>query len=130
MNIVAGAPKGETLARFVFEGDLGPLAAAAKDNNFSGKEREVLVSYPGKPAKRVIAAGLGKKEKLTVEKVRRAAASIALRAKALGLAEFSIVPPSGNAAEHTRAVVEGVALALYEYKRYKSRNNKLHGIKT
>ncbi len=130
MNIVAGVPKGDTLARFVFEGDFGSLAAAAKDNNFSGKEREILVAYPGKPARRVIAAGLGKKEKLTLEKLRRASASIALRAKALGLADFSIVPPPGNAAEHTRAVVEGVALALYEYKRYKSRNNKPHGIKT
>jgi len=122
MRFIAGKPKGETQGQFHFEGELGALKDAARDNNFSGKEKELLVAYPGRPAHRVIAAGLGKKDRLTPEKVRRAAASMALRARALDLSELSILPPTGMAAEHAQAVVEGVALALYEYKQYKSKN--------
>jgi leucyl aminopeptidase len=132
MKFVAGKPKGETIAQFVFEGDLGNLKEVARDNNFSGKEKEFLVAYPtsGRPAKRLIVAGLGKKERLTLEKIRRASATIGARARNLELPEFSVVPPPGNASEHARAVVEGIALGLYEYKRYKSKNPKPLTVKT
>ena len=36
MKFIAGAPKGETIAKFVFEGDLDGIRDAAKANNFSG----------------------------------------------------------------------------------------------
>jgi hypothetical protein len=88
-----------------------------------GKERELLVAYPGK-GKRLIAAGLGKKDKFTTEKLRRAAAMVGQRARALDLAEISCVPPAGDRAENSQAVVEGIALALYEYKRWKSKTGK------
>jgi leucyl aminopeptidase len=123
MNFIAGAPKGETVARFVCEGELDGVRDEARANNFAGKEREVLVTYPGR-AKRLIVAGLGKKDKFTTEKLRRAAALVGQRARALALAEISCVPPSGDRAENTQAVVEGIALALYEYKRWKSKNTK------
>ncbi len=125
MKIIAGSPKGETTARFAFEGELDGFREEAKANNFSGKEREVLVCYP-RGGKRLIVAGLGKKERFDTEKLRRAAASIALRAKALDLAEISVGLPAGNRNENTRAAVEGLALALYEYKRWKSKDAKPH----
>jgi leucyl aminopeptidase len=124
MKFIAGTPKGETVAKFVFEGDLDGFKDAAKANNFSGKERELLVTYPGKPLKRLIVSGLGKKDKFSTEKLRRAAAQVAQRARALDLADLSLVPPPGDRVENTQAAVEGVALALYEYKRYKSKNSK------
>lgn len=123
MKLIAGAPRGDTLVRFVFEGALDGLQAAAKDNNFAGKDREVLVAYGGKP-KRVIAVGLGKKDKLTVEKLRRAAAVAAVRVRSLDLAEVSVVLPAGNPAEHAQAVGEGFLLALYEYKKLKTQGVK------
>jgi leucyl aminopeptidase len=122
MNFIAGTPRGETLVRFLFEGALGETKEAARQNNFSGKEREVMVIGPGKSARRTIAVGLGKKEKFHPEKLRRAAGVAAARARALGLTELSLTLPSGNADENAQAVVEGVALTLYEYKRYKSVN--------
>jgi leucyl aminopeptidase len=122
MKFIAGAPKGETVLKFVFDGGLDGLKDAAKANNFSGRERELLVTYEGK--RRFIVAGLGKKDKFNTEKLRRAAASAAQRARTLDLAEISAVPPAGDRAENAQAVVEGIALALYEYKRFKSRNNK------
>jgi leucyl aminopeptidase len=124
MRFIASKPHGDTLARFCVEGDLGEFKDIARDNNFTGLEKEILVAYPGRPAKRVLVAGLGKKDRVTVEKIRRAAASLALRVRGLGLSEVSLVPPPGNAAETTQAVVEGFALALYEYKQYKSKVTK------
>ncbi|MBV8881696.1 MAG: leucyl aminopeptidase [Planctomycetaceae bacterium] len=122
MNFIAGAPKGDTLVRFVYEGELGGLKDAAKANNFSGRERELFVATEKKT--RLIVAGLGKKDKFGTEKLRRAAAAAGQRARALDLAEISVDVPAGDRAENTQAAVEGIALALYEYKRFKSRNNK------
>jgi leucyl aminopeptidase len=124
MKFIAGMPKGETVARFVYEGELDGIRDDAKANNFAGKEREVMVTYPGKPARRLIVAGLGKKDKFTTEKLRRAAAQVGQRARSLDLAEISCVPPSGDNAENSQAVVEGISLALYEYKRWKSKQSK------
>jgi leucyl aminopeptidase len=123
MKIITGAPKGLTTARFVFEGELDGFKDEAKANNFSGKEKEVLVCYP-KGGRRLIAAGLGRKDRFDTEKLRRAAASVAGRAKALDLAEISVVPPAGNRSENTLAAAEGLLLALYEYKQYKSKTPK------
>jgi leucyl aminopeptidase len=122
MKFIAGAPKGETLVKFVTDGELDGFKEAARANNFSGRERELLVTYDAK--RRLIVAGLGKKEKFTTEKLRRAAASIALRARLLDLSEISVEVPAGDRAENTQAIVEGIVLALYEYKRFKSRAPK------
>jgi leucyl aminopeptidase len=129
MNIIHGAPKGDTLVRFVFEGALDGLEGPAADNNFSGKERELLVAYPGKP-KRVIAVGLGKKDAVTLEKIRRAAAVAAGRIRALELTDVSVAVPDGPAGENALAVGEGLLLALYEYKKYKTRGVKPLALRT
>ncbi|HVR87885.1 MAG TPA: leucyl aminopeptidase, partial [Planctomycetota bacterium] len=102
--------------------ELDGLKDAAKANNFWGRERDLLVTYQGK--RRLIVAGLGKKDKFNTEKLRRAAASAGQRVRSLDLTEVSVQVPAGDRAENTQAVVEGIALALYEYKRFKSRNNK------
>ncbi|HLY12129.1 MAG TPA: leucyl aminopeptidase, partial [Planctomycetota bacterium] len=128
MHFIAGAPRGETLVRFTYDGELGGLKDAAKANNYSGRDRELFVTYEGK--RRLIVAGLGKKDKFTTEKLRRAAASAAQRARSLDLPEVSVLVPGGDRAENTQAIVEGIALALYEYKRYKSRNTKPLRLKT
>jgi leucyl aminopeptidase len=121
MKIIAGAPKGETTLRFAFEGELDGFKDEARANNFSGKEKEFLTAYPGK-GRRLLVAGLGKREKFGTEKLRRAAAAAALRAKALDLAALSLTLPSaGSARENAHAAVEGFLLQLYEYKRWKSK---------
>jgi len=122
MNFIAGGPKGDTVLKFVHDGDLGGLRDAAKANNFWGRERDLMVTTEGK--RRLIVAGLGKKDKFGTEKLRRAAALAAQRVRTLDLAEVSVTLPPGDRSENTQAVVEGIALALYEYKRFKSRNNK------
>ena len=124
IKITAGPPKGDTVVRFLYEGDLGDLSDVAKENNVAGKEREVLVAYPVRGPKRVIAVGLGRKDRFTTEKLRRAAAAAARQARLLGLSQMSVELPAGQASENAQAAVEGLLLALYEYKRFKSRDNK------
>ena len=130
MRFTTGKPSGDTQIRFVFEGDTAPFKKAAKDYNFSGKDRESAVLTPGKPARRVIAVGLGPKKRFTTEMLRRAAATAALRARALDLTAVSLIVPPGDRYENTAAAVEGFALQLYEYKRYKSKDGKPLKLKT
>src|SRR5581483_37116 len=94
MKFIAGAPKGETLVRFAFEGELDGFKDAARANNFSGRERELLVTYDR--SRRHVVAGLGKKDKFTTEKLRRAAAAAAVRARALDLPDLSVQLPAGD----------------------------------
>ena len=124
VRFVAGRPAGETLVRFAFEGELEDFRKAARDNNFTGKEREVLVCYPGGPFRRLIVAGLGKKDAFTTEKLRRAAGQAARQVRALDLKEISLTLPPGNRRENARAAVEGMALALYEYPRFKTKDRR------
>jgi leucyl aminopeptidase len=71
---------------------------------------------PGGGQRRVLIAGLGKREELNAERVRIAAASAAARAKELGAVSLSWAAPDGFAA----AAVEGTMLRLYEFDRFKS----------
>jgi len=103
MKFIAGSPKGDTVVKFVYDGELEGLKDAGKANNFWGREREIFVTPEGK--RRLIVAGLGKKDKFTTEKLRRAAALAGQRARALDLAELSVTIPSGDRAENTQAAV-------------------------
>jgi leucyl aminopeptidase len=122
IRFIAGQPSGETLIRFVFEGNVDDFKKAAQDNNFSGKDREILVFYPGRPARRVLAVGLGKKVAFTTERLRRAASLAARQVRSLDLKNASFTLPPGDRRENARAVVEGVALALYEYRSFKTKD--------
>jgi leucyl aminopeptidase len=132
----------DTLALFVFE-DAKTLAGgwddrrlekrysdAARAEDFKGKEKSVLVFYPesAKPARRIIVAGLGKAASFDAEKLRRAAAAIANRIRPLDGKEITIGLPLDRRAavpprEQAQAVIEGVLLAWYEYRKYKSKPN-------
>ena len=72
----------------------------------------------GEASRRVIVAGLGKRDQLDPEKARIAAAGVAARARELGSKSlsWSLPGPDGIAA----GIVEGTVLALYEFDRFKS----------
>ena len=71
---------------------------------------------PGGGQRRVLLAGLGKRDELDAEKVRVAAAAAAARAKELGTVSLSWDAPAGMAA----AIVEGTLLRLYSFDRFKT----------
>ncbi len=88
--------------------------------------KKVAVAHedaPGGGQRRVLIAGLGKREEFDAEKARVAAASAAGRAKELGAVSLSWAAPDVVAA----AVVEGTLLRLYEFDRFKSKENDEEG---
>jgi len=74
---------------------------------------------PGGGRRRVLIAGLGKREELDAEKARVAAAAVAGRAKELGSVSLSWAAPDGVAG----ALVEGTLLKLYAFDRFKSKSD-------
>jgi leucyl aminopeptidase len=89
-----------------------------------GALKKVAVAHEDAPGgdgalRRVIVAGLGKREELDAEKARVAAAAAAGRARELGSRSLSwTVPDSDDVAA---GLVEGTLLKLYEFDRYKSK---------
>ena len=83
--------------------------------------RKVAVTHeaaPGGGSRRVILAGLGKREELDPERARVAAATAAARARELGAVSLSweAPPRTGTAG----GIVEGTLLTLYRFDRFKS----------
>ncbi|MBI5668926.1 MAG: leucyl aminopeptidase [Chloroflexi bacterium] len=105
----------------------GSIRDLITDGDFTGKAGQVSVLYPrgAVPARRVILAGLGAPEKLTVDAVRRAAASAILKARELKAAHVASVLHGTGAGglaieESARAITEGSLMALYDYRGQKS----------
>jgi leucyl aminopeptidase len=114
----------ELLAVTLFQGespqDLGEDAAQVlSDGDFSGKLNETALLYGQKgPAPRLLLVGLGERNTATPEKLRRAAATVARRARALELREAALsLPalPDVDAREAARAAAEGARLGLYRF---------------
>jgi leucyl aminopeptidase len=135
----------ESLLCFAFDGAKEPSGAwqaldvnlqrkfteAAAHEDFKGREKTTLVFYPadGRPARRVVVAGLGKLEKIDAEKLRRATAVGFNRLKGAGVKEVAVLPPENakidvELREQGQVITEGVALAAYEFKKYKSDNGE------
>jgi leucyl aminopeptidase len=70
--------------------------------------------------RRVIIAGLGRQDEFSAEKARIAAAAAATRAKELGAESLSWAAPQGDGA--ATGIVQGTLLALYDFDRFKSRD--------
>src|ERR671917_2415481 len=83
--------------------------------------RKVAVAHedaPGGGRRRVLIAGLGKRDELDAERARVAAAAAAERAKELGAVSLSWAAPPGEGV--AGALVEGTLLRLYSFDRFKS----------
>jgi leucyl aminopeptidase len=81
-------PQGTTLPASLAPLDAasgGALARLYTAGDFTGKRDETAVLYPAGPAGRVVLVGLGKPDPATRPDIRRAAAIVAKRARALGV---------------------------------------------
>src|ERR671915_168220 len=74
---------------------------------------------PGGGERRVLVAGLGKRDEFDAERARVAAAAAAERAKELGAVSLSWAAPAGDGV--AAAIVEGTLLKLYSFDRFKSK---------
>ena len=98
---------------------------AVSGGDFTGKSGETALLYTNGslPASRLLLIGLGEKSSFTPEKLRRAAATTAKKARSLKCAEVAFAPktPEGSGFKDVaRAVSEGAALGLYRFVRYKT----------
>lgn len=101
------------------------IASLLEADDFCGKPQQATLIYPrGElPPKRVLLLGLGKREKLTTDTVRQAAARAARRAHELKVADVAIQMPFPEGVSPDTAaqiIVEGANLGLYRYLKYKS----------
>src|SRR5687767_13979191 len=124
----SGAPEetaADTRVIGIFEGDA--LADPALQRLVELGEakpglKKVAVAHedaPGGGQRRVLIAGLGKRNELDAERARVAAAAAAERAKELGAVSLSWAAPAGDGV--AAAIVEGTLLKLYSFERFKSK---------
>jgi leucyl aminopeptidase len=121
----AGAPEetaADTRVVGLFEGESLPderLQGLVELGEAKPQLKRVAVTHedaPGGGQRRVLLAGLGKREELDAEKARVAAAAAAARATELGTVSLSWAAPDGLAAP----IVEGTLLRLYGFDRFKT----------
>jgi len=128
---VVGLFEGESL-------DDERLQALVEAGEAKGKLKKVAVAHEGaggegghpsdgaRPAlRRVLIAGLGKRDEFDAEKARVAGAAAAARARELGAGSLSWAVPEAEGV--AGALVEGTILKLYAFERYKSRVDEEEG---
>lgn len=129
ITVVAGRDShkpADVLAIGVFEGEKPKIQNLLGEKKFSGKACDSLFipKTVQKKASSVLLVGLGKKEKYTLDKVRRAAARLISQAKSLkdkrvyfDLDSFA----KDSLTDAAQAAVEGARLSIYEFGKYKSK---------
>ena len=110
------------------------ITSALDSGVFSGKFQETLTLFPPELKKTtLLLIGLGKKEKLTLEQLRRVASTAAKSANALKAKSLAIFEPDKEILpdqlhdvweEIGTALAEGAALSLYKYNKYFTGENK------
>ncbi|NQU11899.1 leucyl aminopeptidase [bacterium] len=114
---------------------LAKLLASISPTEFSGKEKQVLTLHTtGRlPASRVVYVGLGMRQNLTLEGLRRAVGCAARRVREMGqdrvaidlssltrLAAAGASRQAGSPTDALHAAVEAVVLGNYRFDRFKS----------
>ncbi len=102
-----------------FDGQLAPTLAAA---GFAGKRGEATAvpTFGRLPARWLVLAGLGAREGVDGEALRRAYGAAVKRARDGGARTVAAQLPADAGADAVRAIVEGLSLALYRFTRYKT----------
>ena len=124
VTVRRGAPRdtdADTRVVPLFEGeslDEPELQALVDSGEAKAGLKKVAVTHVD--SKRVIVAGLGKRDELDGEKARVAAAAAAARAGEIGARSLSWAAPSADVAG---ALVEGTLLKLYKFDRFKSKKD-------
>jgi leucyl aminopeptidase len=108
----------------------GAVRALRQDEEFTGKARQhaVLHTQGRLKAKKIILAGLGKPEQLTLEGLRQTAGSAAQYARGLGAHTLAAIVEAAEQAhiglsEAAQAMAEGMVLALYRFDKFKTEEN-------
>ncbi len=105
----------------------GAVSHLFETGDFTAKLGQTAVIYPQDRLnfKRIILVGLGKRDELTIEKLRRAYGFSGRKVKELKLKSLSVQAfesnlPGVKLQEASQAMVEGILLSLYKLDRYKT----------
>jgi leucyl aminopeptidase len=105
----------------------GGLSHLFEAGDFAGKTGETAVLYPGERLKfgKVILVGLGRRDKITIEGIRRAYGFAGrkmreLKLKSLSVQAFESGLAGAKLTESSQAMVEGILLSHYKLDRYKT----------
>lgn len=82
-----------------------------------------IIPIPEGNAKRILIAGLGKKEEITRDTIRFVSGKIAQKARELKVEEFSIIAPPSFLSDQVTSVsqiVEGSKMSLYKFDKFKT----------
>lgn len=145
MNIIAESTKPfkkktSVLCSYVLENSTEPLGLGKFDAKINSSIKDAIKETKGKvgeiaiiyslgniPAKKILIAGLGPKNKLSADVFRNVTGKIAQKVRSLGLPDFSIVMPSGISIDSDHfisAIVEGAMLSLYSFDKYKKEKSE------
>jgi len=107
----------------------GMLSNVLKSEKFEGKPEQLSHFYTAGriPAKAVLVAGLGKRQELDAERIRRVTAAALRRARDLGakIVSTALLDDGLSARVRGQAIAEGALLGTYVFDRYKrEKNNK------
>jgi leucyl aminopeptidase len=107
----------------------GALSRAVREEEFSGKAKELLLLHPGRRllAERILLVGLGKEKKDGLERLRQVAGAAATFLQGKKIVAFALdlasLPPRGiELPGMAQAVAEGILLATYRFDRYRTEN--------
>ncbi len=108
---------------------------ATSDGDFKGKSGTSIVMYTGGkiPAKRLMLVGLGERDPFTDEKLRRVSATVARKARSLGVKSVAVSLPlldNGNMIDSSQAITEGAILGLYRFDRYRTNSQETEELET
>ena len=103
----------------------GTVAALLEASDWNGAFKRTLVLYPrgALPARRLLLVGLGKRQAITSDRLREAAAVAAQHARELKVERYLFDLPISEGlafAESAQALVEGSLLGLYRFREYKT----------
>ena len=103
------------------------IKQSLKDMNGEWGKITVVPTNNKTQAKRILLAGIGKKEKITNDTFRFVSGKIAQKASELKLKEFSIITPPSYLIEPISAasqITEGCKMALYKFEKFKSKKEE------
>jgi leucyl aminopeptidase len=113
------------------------ISKLISDKEIRGRWGEVTIIHNWGliPSKRVLVLGLGKKEKLTLDRVRDAIAIASRKARETFVQRLTIGVTSRfndrwNPVDLVQSIIEGVQLGLYRYEGYKTKKDESLSIET
>ncbi|MGQ4833607.1 MAG: leucyl aminopeptidase [Candidatus Asgardarchaeia archaeon] len=138
--------KVDALAVFVFKNEKLPeqyddidkkvegyLRRIIEKQEFLGNEGEIYIvdTLEKLPSEKIFLVGLGEKDDFIPDVIRRVAATIIKKAKALNLGDYAIFPPKFldmSPSKMAQYLIEGSIMGSYEFNIYKSENVKKNPI--